>query len=1160
MDEADILGDRIAILSEGVLKSCGSSLFLKKRFGIGYHLTMVKSHTFDLLQVQGKIDSFVTNARVEDDIGTEISFVIPAQDTTKFPSLFEYLESNSVQLGIKSYGISHTTMEDVFRTISDTTDEQHAGSGICSSEISPGSDLEMSPLRKLPGRIPRASLSSPDGPSVTKSVINSDLQINNGTQHGDPSHNSKQLTLNHGVVLWFQQLWAMIIKKAWYSLRRYGFVILQIILPLIFTVLGLAMVKFLSQPSSPDPSIQLSVQNAFPRPDLVSLFHMQVPESMNTLPNNFSLDLITNFSDFASLAMEEEILPGYIALVNSTRNNTQPVQCCDYEFQMLDQYCAHRVTQNFKSVDYCNASPNFGYRNCQECTKCTQADQDRTCPRPPPIIYNTNQPRPYSGPYETELNVKTVYINEYLLREMNKNVQAFYASHLLGITTNKLEPNSLSGKCLCCSELVTNRDFNNETTGVCAIERNSTRQCVNTGIGRLFSQFVPRPDRVTLWYNNQGFHTAPTALGVLHSYQFYSLWRENGFTGNPPKITVNNHPLPRNSVAQVLATSVDSLVTVLSVFLTFGLSFLSGSFIIFPLQEKQSRSKFLQFVSGLDSFAYWIGIAIWDLVITVFSCTLVFLAFPCFNISAFSGTNLVLVYLLLLAYGIGSFPVIYFISFLFKSSIIAFSITILVLFLSYQILNTIVLVLSFTGNTDAADIMNYIFSIFPNYSLATGIYQMYNNTNLLELCQTEPLTLEGCRSLGFNINENLFTFEKPGVLVYIFVPILVGLVFFILTLLTEFLKLDTKIVDLVYHRSSGYTEFTDEDNDVADERKRVLEASANGEAVYLQNISKIYPGNVFRRRKPKLAVNQICLGISYGDCFGLLGVNGAGKTTTFEILAGNLRCSSGTASVGGFDIRKKLSKVRQMVGYCPQFDALHNFMTGRQLLYMYARIRGVPSKRIAELVSLELERMDLCKYANLQCGQYSGGNRRKLSAACALIGNAPILLLDEPTTGMDPGARRSFWEVLLNLTKAGRCIVLSSHSMEECEALCTRLAIMVNGGFKCLGSTQHLKNKFGEGYALSLRFRRGKDARANLNMINDIKQFVTNTFEEAELTEEHNVVLEYKLPSHNLKSSYIFKIIEANKERFNILDYGVSQTTLDQLFVDFARAQVAEDS
>ena len=207
----------------------------------------------------------------------------------------------------------------------------------------------------------------------------------------------------------------------------------------------------------------------------------------------------------------------------------------------------------------------------------------------------------------------------------------------------------------------------------------------------------------------------------------------------------------------------------------------------------------------------------------------------------------------------------------------------------------------------------------------------------------------------------------------------------------------------------------------------------------------------------KTAVDGLTAGVRNSECFGLLGVNGAGKTTTFRMLTGEVMPSSGTAFIDGLDVQNDMNLVRTRIGYCPQYDALIDYMTGREILNMFARLRGIPNNQIRGIVSGLIERLTLTPHADKLTHGYSGGNKRKLSTAIALIGDPPVVFLDEPTTGMDPGARRHLWDVLLDTVRQGRTLVLTSHSMEECEALCSRLGIMVNGQFQCLGSPQHLK-------------------------------------------------------------------------------------------------------
>lgn len=209
-----------------------------------------------------------------------------------------------------------------------------------------------------------------------------------------------------------------------------------------------------------------------------------------------------------------------------------------------------------------------------------------------------------------------------------------------------------------------------------------------------------------------------------------------------------------------------------------------------------------------------------------------------------------------------------------------------------------------------------------------------------------------------------------------------------------------------------------------------------------------------------------------GECFGLLGVNGAGKTSTFKMLTGDETISSGEAWIRGQSLKTEMKEIYKSIGYCPQFDALLEDLTGRETLKIFALLRGIHPDHI-ERLSLKLATdFNYMQHIDKKVKEYSGGNKRKLSTSLALLGNPSVVYLDEPTTGMDPGAKRLLWEVMSKYRATGKSIILTSHSMEECEALCTRLTIMVNGEFKCLGSTQHLKNKFSKGYLLIIQMNR----------------------------------------------------------------------------------------
>jgi len=213
-----------------------------------------------------------------------------------------------------------------------------------------------------------------------------------------------------------------------------------------------------------------------------------------------------------------------------------------------------------------------------------------------------------------------------------------------------------------------------------------------------------------------------------------------------------------------------------------------------------------------------------------------------------------------------------------------------------------------------------------------------------------------------------------------------------------------------------------------------------------------------------------------------LGVNGAGKTTTFKMLTGDEKISWGSAYVQGLNLETHMGQVYRRIGYCPQFDALIDNVTGREMLRIFCLLRGVPKQNIKPMSEELAKSFGFMKHIDKKTVTYSGGNKRKLSAAIAMIGSPSVVYLDEPTTGMDPAARRQLWNMVCRIRDSGKSIVLTSHSMEECEALCTRLAIMVNGEFKCIGSTQYLKNRFSKGLVLKIKVRRSKNGLRSSQM------------------------------------------------------------------------------
>jgi len=181
-------------------------------------------------------------------------------------------------------------------------------------------------------------------------------------------------------------------------------------------------------------------------------------------------------------------------------------------------------------------------------------------------------------------------------------------------------------------------------------------------------------------------------------------------------------------------------------------------------------------------------------------------------------------------------------------------------------------------------------------------------------------------------------------------------------------------------------------------------------------------------------------------------------------------------------------------------------------------------------------------YADKPCKTYSGGNKRKLSVAMSLIGNPSVVFLDEPSTGMDPVSRRHMWD-FISATMAGRSVILTTHSMEECEALCSNVGIMVDGRLRCLGSTQHLKNRYSTGYQLDINGPAG---------FHVIQSFVLQHFPKAMLLEAQDHKISFTIPlTHKL--AHIFQVMEAAD--IELTEYSVAQMSLEQIFIQLARGK-----
>ncbi|XP_040604164.1 ATP-binding cassette sub-family A member 17 isoform X2 [Mesocricetus auratus] len=896
MDEADLLGDCIAIVSKGELQCCGSPPFLKQKYGAGYYMTLIKTPLCDTTKLSSVVYHHIPNAVLESSIGEEMIFILPKKNIPSFEALFTDLEQRQIELGISTLGASVTTMEEVFIRVCKLADSTANILTEKRPSIHPHPRIHRVPVDRI--KYLHSRIFS----------MQTDLPIKPNT----------------GLCLLCQQFYAMLLKKVTYSWRnRMLMLFVQILLPLLIIMLSLTFFDF----------------------------------KLNKM-KNVPLELTLK-------TYGQTIVPFFV----SENSHLDP--------QLADNFINLLVAAG-----------------------------------------------------QIPLRVRS-RVEDFLLKKSKDAPEDFDKLYVVAVSFE---------------------DVTNHTT-------------------------------VKALFNNQAYHSPGMALALVDNFLFKLL------SGANASITTTNYPQPQT--AEELSESIlyqGPKGHYLVINFLFGIAFLSSSFCILTVTEKNIKSKHMQFVSGVSAVAFWLSALLWDLISFLVPTLLLVLLFLWYKEEAFAHhENTPAVVWIMMLYGWAVIPFIYTVSFSFKTPGNAcVKLVIMLTFLSISP-NVLVTVTSDKdlGYAELSNSLDHMFLILPGHCLGMAFSNLYYNFELKKFCSAKNLSDIDCNDVseGYVVQENIYAWESLGIGKYLTALAILGPVYITLLFLIEantFCILKSKLCG--FSRKENMEMFLDEmeDEDVLEEAETIK--------------------------------------------FG------------FETLIQKTPL-----------IVKEVSKVRHWIGYCPEFDALLNFMTGREMLVMYARIRGIPERHIKTCIDQIIEDLLMRVYADKLVKTYSGGNKRMLSTAIALIGEPAVIFLDEPSTGMDPVARRLLWDTVARARESGKAIVITSHSMEECEALCTRLAIMVQGQFKCLGSPQHLKSKFGSGYSLQARVQR----ELQQEVLKKFKEFVEMTFPGSNLEDEHRGMVQYYLPDHNLSWAKVFSIMEQAKNDYMLEDYSINQVSLEDIFLSF---------
>ncbi|MEX0761411.1 MAG: ATP-binding cassette domain-containing protein [Dehalococcoidia bacterium] len=302
------------------------------------------------------------------------------------------------------------------------------------------------------------------------------------------------------------------------------------------------------------------------------------------------------------------------------------------------------------------------------------------------------------------------------------------------------------------------------------------------------------------------------------------------------------------------------------------------------------------------------------------------------------------------------------------------------------------------------------------------------------------------------------------------------------------------------------------------------------------------------------AVDGISFGVEPGELFGFLGPNGAGKTTTIRILSTLLRPTGGTARVAGFNVTSHPNEVRKRLGLAMQAATLDAFSTGRETLELAGRLHRMPRADVRRRADELLELMGLASVGKKLTGTYSGGMRRRLDLASALMHRPELLILDEPTEGLDPQSRTALWEELERINQAGTTMLLTTHYMEEADRLCSRLAIIDNGQIVVEGAPGELKRTVGaDTVVLQLEATDGQldDQRA------EVKRMLEGMVDASAVT-PHPVGVALAVPNASLAIPGLLRRLDGNG--LTIAGLQMSQPSLDDVFMKYTGRRIREEA
>ena len=609
--------------------------------------------------------------------------------------------------------------------------------------------------------------------------------------------------------------------------------------------------------------------------------------------------------------------------------------------------------------------------------------------------------------------------------------------------------------------------------------------------------------------------------------------------GHKINIDFVHYPMPLTDEFKQRSDQANNSIVVLFVATAFSL--IPSSFITILVRERINNSKHLMKVSGMNTSAYWIVNYIFELVKYYFTCGICVLLIWIFD---YYRKYLTLLYIL---YGPAMVSCTYILSFCFDKESSAQNGIILLNFLVGALGSTFVLMFRGLDNMhNVGKFLEYIFALLPSFCFDFG-YDFLLNKIIIYIIDYE-YTWMFLTDKDMIKKFNLLL----AIIIYLILEIIVYtiLVFIIERYSYSYSKPGNEILQTNINDSLVLQEIEKANLNNIGVTDEYGYSNKSEYSVRLKNIRKVFKkGGCCSKEEEIVAIKNLNFCVERGECFGLLGLNGAGKTTTFKCITQEISQTNGTIYINGKDTYNNFDEFKSLIGYCPQYEAIFEYMTVYENLEFYARIKGVQLNLLDKLVNAMITEMALEEFTTKIAGKLSGGNKRKLSVAISLLCNPQIILLDEPSTGMDPEARRFMWSIIHKTSKKGKksSVIMTTHAMDEAETLCKRMGIMVNGEFVCLGKASEIKDKYGYGYEIDMRIKPMNEMQQNeyIGMLNNYdRTFPHDTYVNNENSMYFNEPNGLKNNNNNYYDIKYNKKTKINKDNINDILIKINKSNL----------------